>query len=479
MIRAPSSEPVWREGRQTAGAVIQTALLLLILAAALRFWRLGYWSFWADEVFTLRDLWDWDTIGTYPVGYFLIALAVKCFGTGEFAARLTPALVGSVSVPLVYLMGRAFFSNRAALLAALLLALTGFHIFYSQYARYYTLVMLLGMLGMWAAFYGIERNRRRWLAAAVLLLALACWTHWAAGLLLPALFVSVAWLVRANRPPEGLRIRNAAILFGPFALVGLVASPALLRFFSQWIRGGTFSLAQLALLGAKTVDRFEPAVLICAALGTWALFHDGKRTGKWLLPYAAVPPLLVMLLVGFSHGGSRFVLVSLPAVVLLAGDGLDRVLSIAGRRDRKLAWAVVGLVVLSLALKDVRYFTVEHGQRPRWREAISFVASANPHAKVIATTPEIFEHYAGRKAHALCDFSGAALADELGRPSEAGVWVLVEHTANVAPTQGQWAALHRHAVMAAKYPLRVRSLLDYSISVFRVQPGREEARTVR
>ena len=64
-----------------------------------------------------------------PVYYWLVAAAFKVFGFGEFAARFPSAFFAVSGAVLVYLAGRRLINERAALLAALVLA-TSLEYFY-------------------------------------------------------------------------------------------------------------------------------------------------------------------------------------------------------------------------------------------------------------------------------------------------------------------------------------------------------------
>lgn len=469
MTRLPDLDPFQRlAGRGThRHPVVLTAMLLLVAAGLIRFWKLGTWSFWADELATLRDAQNLREVITYPIGYVLIGFAVRLFGVGEFAARLVPAVAGTLTVPVFYLLGRRLFSNRAGIIAAGLLALSCYHVYYSQFARYYTLLMLFGLLGMWAAIVGIERNDRRRLAVAAGLLLLAFLTHWTAGLLLPALVVTCLWFTRGEERPHGVNARNMAVLFGPFVVGAAALGPVILGFFRGWTHGSSFSVLRSGLLVLKLVDRMEPSVVLCAIVGVWLLHVGRDYRLKWLLPFAVVPPVLVAMLVAFSRGGSRFAIVSLPAVLLLAGVGLDRLIHFAGPARRKLAWALVGIVILSLSVKDARYFTAERGQRPRWREAVHYVMRTCPNDPILASAPQIVRHYASAgtgqvEVKPLSEFRPDGSESGAGLPRT----FIVEHVANVRPTPEQLDAIRTQATLAKTFPLRVR-FLDYSISIYR------------
>lgn len=64
-----------------------------------------------------------------PMYYWLVAVAFKIWGIGEFAARLPSALLAIGGSVVVYLSGRELFTERAGLLAGLVLT-TSLEYFY-------------------------------------------------------------------------------------------------------------------------------------------------------------------------------------------------------------------------------------------------------------------------------------------------------------------------------------------------------------
>ena len=97
----------------------------------------------------------------HPPGYYLLLhLWTRLFGPGVGSVRLLSVLIGTATVPLLYLAGKRLPDRRgpllylagkrllgrsgALLVAVALLALSPFHIYYSQEVRMYGLVTLLG-----------------------------------------------------------------------------------------------------------------------------------------------------------------------------------------------------------------------------------------------------------------------------------------------------------------------------------------------
>ena len=136
-------------GIVTKAAVWRNAAGLAIAALLLRLFRLGDWSLWIDEGNTLwltEFLSGKRATDSYPVFFWLEKAMIELFGTSEFALRLLPAVLGAASIPLPYLLFRRVAGERAAFWAALLMCLSPWHIFWSQNARYYTLLLLEAML---------------------------------------------------------------------------------------------------------------------------------------------------------------------------------------------------------------------------------------------------------------------------------------------------------------------------------------------
>ncbi|HET7377478.1 MAG TPA: glycosyltransferase family 39 protein, partial [Anaerolineae bacterium] len=120
-------------------------LLILILAAVLRFYRIDGQSFWNDEGNSARiaerslQLITEAAAGDIhpPLYYYLLHFWRGVFGVSEFALRSLSAMLGVLLVGLTFLIGRKAFSAGIGLLAALVAAINPFQIYYSQEARMY------------------------------------------------------------------------------------------------------------------------------------------------------------------------------------------------------------------------------------------------------------------------------------------------------------------------------------------------------
>jgi predicted membrane-bound mannosyltransferase len=113
---------------------------ITIIAAVLRFFRLGAWSFTGDEIRTM--VWLQNRVPMKDYGWsitkYLARAAIHWLGPTEFAARLVPATIGILSIPIVFVFVRKYWGKHVALYTSLLLATSPWHVYFSQTARFYT-----------------------------------------------------------------------------------------------------------------------------------------------------------------------------------------------------------------------------------------------------------------------------------------------------------------------------------------------------
>ena len=131
----------------------QLLCLSMVIGALLRVCRLGSQSIWGDEALTLQvyavggsfrellaNIWD---KAFHPPVYFVIIRYWIELGRSEFMLRFPSAVFGIAVIPIVYLITRRFFRTGVPGIAALVVALSPFGLWYSQEARMYSLQILL------------------------------------------------------------------------------------------------------------------------------------------------------------------------------------------------------------------------------------------------------------------------------------------------------------------------------------------------
>ncbi|RZL45427.1 MAG: phospholipid carrier-dependent glycosyltransferase [Pedobacter sp.] len=132
-------------------------ILILLLASILRLYHIDYQSVWLDEICSIMEAnpniaWlDLEATilvsDPHPPLYFaMLKIMFQLFGYTTFVARILSAIIGILGVLSIYLLGKEIVNKRVGLIAALLLAINYFHIYYSQEVRMYGLLLLFTVL---------------------------------------------------------------------------------------------------------------------------------------------------------------------------------------------------------------------------------------------------------------------------------------------------------------------------------------------
>ena len=166
--------------------LLAALLVIIALGAALRVYELDADSLWLDEASSVK--FSRDSLSGIiettardvhpPLYYFALHYWMNLFGDSETAARLLSALFGILALPVTYLLASRLFDRATALLATALLALSRFHLEFSQEARMYSLLCLLGLLSFYFFIRLLEdKSNRLVLAGYIAASALMMYTH--------------------------------------------------------------------------------------------------------------------------------------------------------------------------------------------------------------------------------------------------------------------------------------------------------------
>ncbi len=331
------------------------------LAALLAFIQLGRNPMWHDEVFTAF-------IATRPTSLLLTILAKRegnmplyylfmhgwaYGGTGAGWLRVPSAMAAVAAVPVTALVARRVFSDRVAVLAALLLAVNAFSLTYARGARTYPLVMLLAATMTLLLLHAIETGSRRWWLGygAAGLLAIGA-QPLAGTLILIAHTVSLV-LVPRNR----LQWRVAAGVLGALFLVSGVLAVYISRVQSastNFIPPTKFNQL-VAFVDRLTGNRALAAVFL--ALGVVALLavvrdRLGRSLELWqrmlVFGWLVVPPVVLLVVSELRPlWRDRYMVPITPALAILIAFAITRL------RTRAMQAGVLA-VVLALSAVSVR-----------------------------------------------------------------------------------------------------------------------------
>ena len=417
------NDSAWSGALWARRVAIRPWLLLgavVVLAAALRFYRLDGSSLWSDEGNTWALIQrPFDAIARaaaadiHPPGYyFLLKLWTALFGISAAGMRSLSALAGTALVAVVYLIGRQTGGPRFALTAALVAALNPFQVYYAQEARMYMLLALEGAGLIAALLFWFEREQRQrglWLPGLVFVAcgAAGFWTHYSFPILLTAAGVAYLWhwQRRTRRQPRALArltyftLANAAIL--------LLYSPWLTTAVDRvlnWPKGGVATPpGEAGTLWVRLTLRtltFGPLRDLPAPLWPW-------------LVVAGVLPLLGMLALARRPQGMTVALWLAAPVALMFGLGLFSDAFLKFLLVASPAWVLLSVAAARLLPRpDLGYLAV----------AACATALAAVGLPSYYTSPTVRDNYAGVAAYVAAVAEPATAVVVLDAPGQADVW---------------------------------------------------------
>ncbi len=208
---------IWKE--------LLVLLFCVIAGFTLRFHNFDKKSLWLDEVYTFNDSRDGlngqikfykeNPAFLHPPLFFILTHLSYPFTKPERDLRIVPLIFGTLSIPMIYLLSRSF-SSLIAIPCTISLTLMAYHISLSQDARSYSLLMFLGMGGLYFFMLHLKTTQKRYLVLVALSFALSFLTSYSS---IPfILFSQLLWFYRpseaAKKPtPSSFFILNGLTVF--------------------------------------------------------------------------------------------------------------------------------------------------------------------------------------------------------------------------------------------------------------------------
>ncbi len=400
MLRSSDSDyRSYLERRTDFAQVIEELIFLVVFTALgtlIRFWRLGYWSFWADEIFLVQDAIKFpDIMNINPIIYLIVNNVVNYFGLSEWSARLGPCIIGIIGIPVIYLFARSMFGVRVALISALFLTVHPWHIFWSQNARAYSLALLLSAISAFLFFQAFEKNKVIYTLGALLFTILAILSYLHCVLLLP---VFVVYLILISflpvNIPRGFNAKNVVIFFFPFILSALMLVLPNVREYvlsgwgaNEWGRNTIYIL--FTLIYSMSIP-LSTASLIG---GIHSIVYL-NRGGIFLICYSAIPLLIILAISPFLNVAGYYLFFTMPAYIILAGLVASELIDIGSRESKAISSAVMVILLITLISQTYLYFTNENGGREKWKEAFKTISGkVEIDDYVVISMPRIAEYY--------------------------------------------------------------------------------------
>lgn len=468
----PTTARAGSPGLHFAAAV----LLVLAVAAGLRAVGIDTWSLWEDEEGSLTRAHEslfWGFQKFFPLFFFVLKPYTDWVGLSVGALRALPAALGVLSIAFTMTGFRRHVSARTAVVAGLLLAVNLGHLFFSQTVRYYTTVLTFEVLAAVWFFDGFETGRRWKLGLSLAMLVLGLLTHFSALLLAPV-FVGHLLLAAVLRDRGGGYTVRWYLIYGAvLVVVGAVFAWRMTQL--QGMIGGWAIPSQRDPyhVGTTIVAYFGLPILVLGLLAPWLARDLPGRTLRFLLVLAVVPVLELLTLAALNTVNVTWYygFIGMIGFAVLAAATLTSQWRLGRKR---LVYGLGAAAALYSAAFLGMYYTIAHGDRPRWAEAAEVlkaeagVRPGNPDNPMVrATVPGTLAFYLGEhpskpEKDRIVMLFAAERADV-----PAADWYVVEDRV-LSPQHREWFA--ERCELRARFEAH-SGPVDRSVSVYRTRPA--------
>ena len=369
--------------------------VIVTFGAVLRFWNLGQWSFWIDEVFSVKDAQNLS-FGSFrsipnPMPYLAVKLSILIGGNSEWGSRLIPCIVGIVSIPAVFGLGRTLYNWRVGLFSSAFVACASWHLFWAQNARYPVFTFLFAILTAWCFYLSLERDSTLLMIGAFACSLCLILSHTLSVVIIPALAVYA--VICLLEKPSRKRWLNLLIFFLPFAIpVFALAFPEIRGYLlsgwgrNEWQRSPLYIVLTL-------VQGVSVPIAVTAFFG--CVVTPFNKSTRFLLCYAGIPLALFLVASQFQNVAGYYLFWTTSAYFIFAAVACEQVWKVIAEKSGSIIGILVPCVlVVTLLSQDYLYFNIENGGRPKWREAFEAIQTQKqPNDKVVLSEPEMGKYY--------------------------------------------------------------------------------------
>lgn len=452
---APEAAPM-APRRPHRGRFLLLLLLVTMVALGVRLYRLDAPSVWVDELFSvtgaaevMQGEWTSRPLAHVPTALYLAAsgidlqgLALEGYGTwrglgiDERLIRMPWMLIGVIGVFVLAALSRPLVGSRGAVLLALLLTFSAWHVWVSQTARFYTLQFLLYNLCLLLYYRGTSTEHTphyRTLAAAALCFVLVFLTQ-VTSLMIVAVFAADWIFSRLRGEPVRLGTLGWVAVGAAVLIGGLLVGP---RFFFSLSTYTEFQGNQQSAtdLVQATVFLVGTAPVVLAVLALPWLYRQQPRATAYLAIAALLPLVTFMALATIGADVHvRYTFVALFAWLALAAAGLDVLWqTLRPRAGRLLAAAPVLIVLGTMLMSLYLYYHAADGYRVRWADAWRYVETHREPGQAVAgdTIAHIIGRYYLQEEDVTHLRPGRPLREDL-QQLEQPTWIVLR---NDAPTE--------------------------------------------
>jgi len=348
---------------------------IVSLGFILRFYDLGKESLWLDEASSyfltnstsLGNVWTVAFNDHHAPLHFIALWTVRLFGSNEFWLRFPSACAGVLTIVVIFFLAREIANEKAGLVCALLLAVSPFHIYYSQEARMYAFAVLFVAIAYYAFFRACKgRQWYDWTLFGITCAA-AFYSHFYTSFAIITLFIGY-FIIRIREfnfsKWQGTIVSIKSIIptdFKSFIFGGVVALLLVIPVIGSFLNQGQYFLANKLNWGLSiwsipiaTFSDFSFSNEIAAIFfiilmiaGLWRVWQRNNNTAIVLGFFLFVPMIISMYMSNWIPFNVRYHMYLITIFLVIVGIGIERISEFLNK-NKGVYTALILIILLSI-----------------------------------------------------------------------------------------------------------------------------------
>ncbi|MDD1700136.1 MAG: glycosyltransferase family 39 protein [Methanoregula sp.] len=380
----------------------QVLIFLTIVGFVLRIYNLGFNSLWLDEATTYYwsklgfvELWEISRSADFhPPLFHWIEHIMLVFGHSEFILRAAPALLGTLTIPVFYLIGKEIYDKNVGIISAALLTFSYFGIYYSQEAYSYSTVLFIFSFVILFYLTALRTDNITFWVLFGIISAIAFWTHYYVFVGLGVIYLHAIITIGGSLKKD---IRHAKNLLVAFCTTLILSLPLLFivgeRFFRLTGSPPTYGVLGPILI-QETLVRFSGGyssfswiiafIYLVLMIGGLVYLYSKDRNKCLLCAMFLILPIVISVLISSKMTmNPRYLIYLLPVYFTLVAMSYPIILKLVPNRNLLyLIVILIGVINAPLLAEYYSGYTKED-----WRGFAGIVQSKTQDGDVIVLVP--------------------------------------------------------------------------------------------
>lgn len=443
---------------------------LTFLAFVTRIYGIAEWDITGDEVYTVERAADRYNTFINPAYYILVLISFEIFGVNEFSARFPAVILGILSVPVFYLTWQNIFGRSVALIGALIIVFSGWHLYYSQFSRFYSGVFLFGSLSYYYYLQALRFDSLKYMIWSMVAGLIATSFH-ATAIMVIVSCGSFSFLLMIFKDPRLSQYskRIAKIYFYICVACGMILS---IRFWQMLMnrqsRGLTWGDPPLEMFFQIT-RAVQLPIAVSAFFGFLMLLKDDFWKATYLFISIGISIAFVMFVAQFLNSRSVYMFYSLPLIFILSAYFVQKLGQSLSMNYRFSTLMVMSFIIFMLLPEMLSHYTGNKSMDVR--QAVKFVEDMYKPGDIVLPFDDSFIYYARGKYPMEPPELGSPYVnkewDAILEPylkKNRRIWIVLERHRDIfANSLENW--LRKHAVLEWR---NFEKRLDYEVSGYEI-----------